>query len=259
MPIVPLWTGREVRALREARRMSVRDFAAHLGVSDRMVSKWEAGGESIRPRPLNQSALDTSLALADAEAQARYAQIIKGCVGSAGQRQAPRRTEAWSLAPEAVHLVRHPLDGTVMTLIGSGAFRASRSRSVWVPGYYIDVAPVTNVQYARFLGATGHRPPPNWPDAGYAVADMPGVLDDDPVTALQWADVCAYAMWTSKALPTATQWDRAARGREGFVAHEMQEWCTNGELPTWRGPSTTPRGGFRCVTPVADMLELLAI
>jgi DNA-binding transcriptional regulator YiaG len=39
---VPLWSGREVRALREARRMSVREFAAHLGVSDRMVSKWEA-------------------------------------------------------------------------------------------------------------------------------------------------------------------------------------------------------------------------
>ena len=36
MPTVPLWSGREVRALREARRMSVREFAAHLGVSDRM-------------------------------------------------------------------------------------------------------------------------------------------------------------------------------------------------------------------------------
>jgi DNA-binding transcriptional regulator YiaG len=50
------WTGREVRALREARRMSVREFAAHLGVSDRMVSKWEAGGPGLRPRPVNQGA-----------------------------------------------------------------------------------------------------------------------------------------------------------------------------------------------------------
>jgi transcriptional regulator with XRE-family HTH domain len=63
------WTGREVKLLREARRLSVREFAAHLGVSDRMVSKWEAGGANIRPRPVNQAALDTSLRRADSGAQ----------------------------------------------------------------------------------------------------------------------------------------------------------------------------------------------
>lgn len=44
MTTVRKWSGRETRALREAKRMSVREFAAHLGVSDRAVSKWEAGG-----------------------------------------------------------------------------------------------------------------------------------------------------------------------------------------------------------------------
>ena len=63
MAAVAVWSGREVRALRQARRMSVREFAAHLGISDRMVSKWEAGGDSIRPRSLNQAAL----VLADVE------------------------------------------------------------------------------------------------------------------------------------------------------------------------------------------------
>lgn len=66
-----VWTGYEVRLLREARRMSVREFAAHLGVSDRMVSKWEAGGRRIRPRPINQQALDTSLRQADPDARER--------------------------------------------------------------------------------------------------------------------------------------------------------------------------------------------
>ena len=46
----------EVRALREAKRMSIREFAAHLGISERMVSKWEAGREAIHPRPVNQAA-----------------------------------------------------------------------------------------------------------------------------------------------------------------------------------------------------------
>lgn len=66
------WTGHEVRLLRQARRMSVREFAAHLGVSDRMVSKWEAGGRDIRPRPVNEQALDTSLRQADSGSRERF-------------------------------------------------------------------------------------------------------------------------------------------------------------------------------------------
>lgn len=55
------WSGREARALREAMRMSVRDFAARLGISARAVSKWEASGETMVPRPDSQSMLDTML------------------------------------------------------------------------------------------------------------------------------------------------------------------------------------------------------
>jgi transcriptional regulator with XRE-family HTH domain len=71
-PSVFRWTGIEIRMLRLAMRMSVREFSAHLGVSDRMVSKWEAGGASIVPRHINQAALDTCLARAAAEVQARF-------------------------------------------------------------------------------------------------------------------------------------------------------------------------------------------
>ena len=63
-PTVARWTGVEVRALRLAMHRSVRDFAGHLGVSDRMVSKWEAGAGAIRPRAVNQAALTTAYALA---------------------------------------------------------------------------------------------------------------------------------------------------------------------------------------------------
>lgn len=69
------WTGAETRALREARRMSIREFAAHLGVSDRMVSKWEARPD-MRPRPMNQAALDTSLARVEHATLRRFALIL---------------------------------------------------------------------------------------------------------------------------------------------------------------------------------------
>jgi DNA-binding transcriptional regulator YiaG len=59
MPLVTKWTGREVKALREAVRMSLMEFAEKLGVSDRIVSRWEAGGEQSSLRMVNQAALDT--------------------------------------------------------------------------------------------------------------------------------------------------------------------------------------------------------
>lgn len=102
MVTVRQWSGKEVRALREARRMSIREFAEHPGVSARMVSKWEAGGQSIKPRPMNQAALDTSLEHAGDEAQARFALLIDASVIASIPEQAS--------TPETTH-VRHPADG----------------------------------------------------------------------------------------------------------------------------------------------------
>lgn len=75
--VVLRWTGVEARALREARRMSVREFADHLGVSDRIVSRWEAAGDRMRPRPVNEAALDTSLSRADLAMHERFAAALR--------------------------------------------------------------------------------------------------------------------------------------------------------------------------------------
>ncbi|MEH0972225.1 DUF5919 domain-containing protein [Micromonospora sp. CPCC 205546] len=76
MTPVQRWTGRETKALRYALRMSIRDFAVHLGVAERTVSKWEAGGKSVNPRPEMQAALDTALTQAADEAQRRFATAL---------------------------------------------------------------------------------------------------------------------------------------------------------------------------------------
>ncbi|MFF0722784.1 DUF5919 domain-containing protein [Micromonospora sp. NPDC003816] len=60
MTTVQRWTGLETRALRQALRLSIKDFSAYLGVAERTVSKWEAG-QSVHPRPEMQAALDTVL------------------------------------------------------------------------------------------------------------------------------------------------------------------------------------------------------
>lgn len=67
------WTSREIRALRLARRMTVEEFAAHLGVSARTVTRWERAHAPRHPRLVNQAALDTSLHQADQGTRERFA------------------------------------------------------------------------------------------------------------------------------------------------------------------------------------------
>jgi transcriptional regulator with XRE-family HTH domain len=69
--VVAQWRAAEIRALRHAIRMSIRDFGEHLGVSDRMVSNWE-GGYAV-PGAGSQSVLDAALSIAPASAKARFA------------------------------------------------------------------------------------------------------------------------------------------------------------------------------------------
>ena len=76
--MVQVWSGREVRALRESQRLSIREFALRIGVSERMVSRWEAGGENIRPRPINQEGLDSLLTAASEDEKARFTARLQG-------------------------------------------------------------------------------------------------------------------------------------------------------------------------------------
>lgn len=61
MAIVRVWTGREATVLRQALRLSIRDFAARFGVGARTVSNWAARQDHITPRPELQAVLDAAL------------------------------------------------------------------------------------------------------------------------------------------------------------------------------------------------------
>lgn len=202
MATVQRWSGVEVRALREAKRMSIREFAAHLGVSERMISKWEAGRENIRPRPVNQAALDTALARCDPDTQARFSFLT-------GDSLVPG--EEGAAEPIGESHVRHPVDGRSMARIDGSVFLSGPGNEpIWLPTFYIDVYPVTNDEYARFVAATGHTPPQEWED-GKPRADR----GDHPVVFVTWDDAAAYAAWAGKSLPTGQQWEKAARGTRG--------------------------------------------
>jgi formylglycine-generating enzyme required for sulfatase activity len=241
-PTVQLWSGREVRALREAKRMSIRAFAAHLGVSERMVSKWEKGADAIHPRPVNQQALDSSLAASSSDVQVRFAKLIGDMPArSTADGSDEEATDGLnSLLPtEEQHQVRHPIDGKLMALVEAGVYLSGENNEpIFLPAFYIDVFPTTNADYARFVAATGHPAPQHWNDT-----HPPDGLFDHPVVFVTWHDATSYATWSAKTLPTSQQWEKAARG-------------TRGDIYPW-GSQLTPakcnvrESGLRSTTPVS--------
>ena len=110
---------------------------------------------------------------------------------------------------------------------------------VELDAFEIGVQPVTNLEYARFVRATGHRAPgvhelPLVVTAGneereevfrqtgqsyaWTEAEPPRERLDHPVTLVRWDDAAAYCEWLSAAsgrrfrLPTEAEWEKAARG-----------------------------------------------
>ena len=123
--------------------------------------------------------------------------------------------------------------------------REAKRRSMELPAFEISKNLVTNADYDRFVKATGHRVPDvgakTW--KGYGLVHpykrtrrhawrggrLPEGREDHPVVLVSLADAEAYAQWLSKAtgvewkLPTAKQWEKAARGIEG----SMFPWGNN--------------------------------
>jgi formylglycine-generating enzyme required for sulfatase activity len=73
--------------------------------------------------------------------------------------------------------------------------------------FRMDLYEVTNAEYARFVRATGHRAPKHWRGP-----EPPPEINDHPVTNVSESDGAAYAKWVGKRLPSADEWEKAARG-----------------------------------------------
>ena len=130
------------------------------------------GGRSgnIRPRPVNQAALDTSLARCDPDTQARFSFLAGGSLVT-------EESSGAVMEPIGESHVRHPVDGRLMAKIDGSVFLSGPGNEpIWLPTFYIDVYPVTNAAYARFIAATGHTPPPHWTDGR-----PPEQVSDHPV------------------------------------------------------------------------------
>jgi serine/threonine-protein kinase len=93
-----------------------------------------------------------------------------------------------------------------MVLVPAGDFEfGERKVPAPLPAYYIDKTEVSNSAYAAFCSATGNALPNGFPQ------DKP----DYPVVNVTFLDAHKFATWAGKRLPTAKEWEKAARGADG--------------------------------------------
>ena len=115
---------------------------------------------------------------------------------------------------------------------------------IHLEAFFIDIVPVTNLDYAKFVQATDHAPPTTW-----KTVSLPPGTASLPVTGVTWQDAVDYAEWAGKRLPTESEWEKAARGTDArhfpWSNHWEPTFANWGANPDFHGAaSISPVGSF---------------
>lgn len=103
-----------------------------------------------------------------------------------------------------------PSEPEVVIIPAGDALLDDPPRTIHVNVFAIARRPLTNAEFAEFVGATSHKAPA-WRGGPPA----------HPAEGLAWADAVAYCRWLSVAtariyrLPDEREWEKAARGDKG--------------------------------------------
>ena len=141
---------------------------------------------------------------------------------------------------------RNSVDGGMALWIPAGTFAMGERlgdrdekpvHQVHVDAFYLDIYPITQGQFQRFVRETGYRLG-QWearPDA-----------DDHPVVDVSWEDAVNYCQWAGKLLPTEAEWEKAARGTDGRTYSWGEEFEPGRACVLGRGfDGTAPVGNFK--------------
>lgn len=157
----------------------------------------------------------------------------------------------------------NPVDQAAMVFVPAGEFTMGDDKGdadekpqhqVTLDSYWMYKYEVTARQYRKYCAATGKQMPdePEW-----------GWNDELPITNITWADAAAYAKWVGGRLPTEAEWEKAARGADGFSypwGDEHDSRCYIGvdddaPMPDVVGASPNGASPYGCEDMAANVAE----
>ncbi len=123
--------------------------------------------------------------------------------------------------------------------IPSGEFQCGEERhKVFLPTYQMAKYPVTNQQYRLFLKANPQHPAPDH----WRGREFPLGKARHPVVGVSLHDALAFCRWLGCRLPSALEWEKAARGPDGRSYPWGENWLDGKYCNNWDAKieATTP-------------------